>query len=51
MIMPSETSKSLPISAEILGLSDVVVEDVKIDLSARKITIFQITYSTRVGNI
>ena len=32
-------NKSLPISAEILGLSDVIVENVKIDLAARRITI------------
>ena len=32
-------NKSLPISADILGLSDVIVENVKIDLAARKITI------------
>lgn len=40
MIIPSGTNKSLPISAEILGLSDVIVEDVKIDLAARKIIIY-----------
>ena len=32
-------NKSLPISAEILGLSDVTVENVKIDLAVRRITI------------
>lgn len=38
--MTSEnTNQSLPISAEVLGLSDVVVEDIKIDLAARKIRI------------
>jgi hypothetical protein len=37
--MTQMPNKSLPISADILGLSDVIVENVKIDLSARKITI------------
>jgi hypothetical protein len=37
--MTKEPNKSLPISADILGLSDVLVENVKIDLAARKITI------------
>lgn len=37
--MTKDATKSLVISAEILGLSDVAVEDVKIDLAARKITI------------
>src|SRR5580698_8307145 len=37
--MTKMPNKSLPISADILGLSDVIVENVKIDLAARKITI------------
>jgi transposase len=37
--MTEMPNKSLPISADILGLSDVIVENVKIDLAARKITI------------
>ena len=37
--MTQMPNKSLPISAEILGLSDVIVENVKIDLAARRITI------------
>ena len=37
--MTKMPNKSLPISAEILGLSDVIVENVKIDLAARRITI------------
>jgi hypothetical protein len=39
-------NKLLPISANILGLSDVIVENVKIDLAARKITI-QVRRSTK----
>jgi len=39
-MMPEKSNQSLPISADILGLSDVVVEDIKIDLAARKIHIF-----------
>lgn len=37
--MTKDATKSLVITAEILGLPDVAVEDVKIDLAARKITI------------
>jgi len=40
LMMPEKSNQSLPISADILGLSDVVVEDIKIDLAARKIHIF-----------
>lgn len=40
LMLPEKSNQSLPISADILGLSDVAVEDIKIDLAARKIHIF-----------